>query len=189
MINLSKGESVNLTKEAPALKKIRVAAGWDPKAEGAKLDADLSVFTLANGKTRSEDDLVFYNQKQNAAKTVTHSGDNRTGDGEGDDETINVNLEALDTQITSVFVLLDIFEAEKKGQSLADLQNAYVRIVNDEDGVEISRFTIDSGLNGTTLAFGELTRGGDGWSFRAIGETGTAGLGGYITQFQSAQAA
>ncbi len=184
VINLTKGESVNLTKEVPSLKKVRIGAGWDEKEGGATMDADLALFTLdSNTKVRGADDFIYFGNLKNNSGSVQHQGDNLTGEGEGDDEVINVDLEGLDSGIERVAVYLDIYQAAKKGQTLADLDNCHIRIVDDETGKEISRYDITEPLEGDAMFFGELVRTEDGWTFTAKGETRTAELSVIVAEY------
>ena len=184
VVNLTKGESVNLTKAVPTLKKVYIGAGWDEKQSGATMDADLSLFTLnANNQVRGSDDFIYFGNLKNNSGSVVHHGDNLTGEGEGDDEVISVNLEALDPGVTCVAVYLNIYQSAQKGQSLADIDNAHIRIVDEDSGKEISRYDINEDLSGDTLYFGELNRTEDGWTFTAKGETRTANLSTIVSEY------
>ncbi len=184
VINLKKGEVINLTKKVPTLKKVHVGAGWDMKDEGKTMDADLCVFLLdANGKTRSADDFIYFGKLNNAAKTVVHQGDNLTGEGEGDDEVIDIDLETIDSSIHKVAIYMDIYQAAQKGQTLADLDNAFVRIVNSEGNFEISKYEITEPLTGDLMLFGELYRFEGGWEFKAVGSTRTAELSQVVAEY------
>ena len=184
VVNLSKGESVNLTKEVPTLKKVMIGAGWDEKQGGASMDADLALFTLnSNNQVRGADDFIYFGNLKNNSGSVVHHGDNLTGEGEGDDEVISVNLEALDPGVERVAIYLDIYQAAQKGQSLADIDNAHIRIVDEETGKEISRYDITEPLQGDTMYFGELNRTADGWTFTAKGETRTAELSAIVSEY------
>ena len=184
VVNLTKGDVVNLTKEVPSLKKVRIGAGWDEKEGGPTMDADLALFTLdSNGKVRGADDFIFHGKLKNNSGSVEHLGDNLTGEGEGDDETILVDLAALDPGVEEIAIYLDIYQAAQKGQTLADLDNCHIRILNDEDGKEISRYDIKEALTGDTMLFGTLTKSAEGWSFTANGETRTAEMGAIVAEY------
>lgn len=182
-VNLTKGDSVNLTKAAPALAKVSVGAGWDPKEGGPTMDADLCCFLLAdNGQVRSSGDFVFFNNKNAADGAVVHQGDNLTGEGEGDDEVINVDLSSLPDDVKTVLFAVNIYNAKAKGQSLADIDNAHVRIVNEDNGEEMSIFKITE-ATGETMSFGSLVRGAEGWEFQAINESSNDDLGAFAKAY------
>lgn len=182
-VNLTKGGSVNLTKESPtALNKVMIGCGWDPATEGATMDADLSVFALtAENRVREKSDFVFFNNLN--GKGIVHQGDNLTGDGDGDDEQIMVDLNAIHADTKTIDIIMNIYDAKSKGQDLSQLKNAFVRIVNQESGVEIAIFDISGGMSGDTLHFGTLVRGTEGWTFNAEGRTSTEGLGGLSAKY------
>lgn len=184
VVNLTKGETVNLTKAVPTLTKVRIGAGWDEKQGGATMDADLAVFALdKNGKVRGADDFIYFGNLKNNAGSIHHMGDNLTGEGEGDDEVVNIDLNGLDAGVESVAIYLDIYQAAQKGQSLADLDNCHIRVVNDADESEISRYDITEALTGDLMLFGHLTRTTDGWTFTADGQTRTAELTALVTEY------
>lgn len=184
-INMKKGESVNLTKESKGtLNQVMIGTGWDALTEGKTMDADLSVFALnADGKCRSPKDFIFFNNLGLPGDAIHHSGDNLTGEGDGDDEQINVDLTRLDAEITTIDIILNIYDAKSKGQDFKDLKNAFVRMVNKESDEEIAMFDVHDGMKGDTLHFGRLTRTSDGWVFLADGQTSEKGLTGLKTEF------
>lgn len=166
-MNLTKGQSVNLTKEAPGLKAVVAGAGWDVAESAGTVDLDLMAFALTSeGKSRSEDDAIFFNQLKNAAGTIAHTGDNRTGDGDGDDEQIKIDLAGLDVGIAKVALVLHSFS----GQDLSVVQNAFARVVNQDGGAELARYDVTGGTSGKTLYMGEFIRAGEAWEFKAIGD-------------------
>lgn len=183
---LTKGESVNLTKKAPGLKKVFAAAGWDPSDSNKTMDLDLAVFALdANNKTvGGKDGFIYFGNKESADGSIKHSGDNLTGDGEGDDEQIGIDLEKLPTTVTKIAVVLAIYQAATKGQNLSDLKNSFVRVVNQADNAEIAKFEITAGMTGDSIMYGEFTRGTDNeWSFLAVGEAGTGEFAKFVEQY------
>lgn len=184
-INLEKGGAVNLTKESTAtLNKVILGAGWDPAKEGATMDADLSVFALnGNGKCRGKDDFIFFNNLGKSGDAIHHKGDNLTGEGDGDDEQIIIDLNKLDEGISSVDVILNIYNAKSKGQDFSQLKNAHVRLVNQESNEEVAVFDVHDGMNGDTLHFGKLNRTPDGWTFNADGATSEKGLSGLSSEY------
>ncbi len=170
-INLEKGQKLDLTKAVPSLKKIFVGAGWDMKKAGATMDADLSAVLLGvDGKTKSNKDFIYFGNKGVQGDAVWHSGDNLTGEGDGDDEVINVDLTKVPADVAKITFILTIYNAASKGQSLADLDNAFIRAVNAEGSAELSKFEV-KGLEGDTINFCHLTRTTDGWEFNADGTT------------------
>lgn len=147
------------------------------------MDADLAVFILDSaGNVRGADDFIYFNNLKNNNGSVVHQGDNLTGEGDGDDEVVNINLEALDPGVARIDIYLDIYQAASKGQSLADVDNCFIRIVNDEDDSEIARFELTESLSGDTMLFGQLVRNGEAWEFVAKGDTRTAELGTIATE-------
>lgn len=182
-INLEKGQSLDLTKKSPGLKKVFIGAGWDVKKSGASMDADLMATMLtASGKVRNEKDVIFFNNKGAKSDAIYHSGDNLTGAGDGDDEIINVDLEKVPAEVTKITFVLNIYNATQKGQSLADLDNAHIRAVNAETNEELASFKV-SDLTGTNITYCHLQRGGEGWEFVADGSTNSSTLEQIIQRF------
>jgi len=179
-MNLVKGGSLNLTKESvETLNKVMVGIGWDPSDSSKTMDADLSLFCLnASGKCNNKSDFVYFNNLQNGNGSIKHAGDNLTGEGDGDDEQVNIDLNALDPSVSVIDIIMNIYDAKSKGQNLSQLKNSHVRIVNAESNQEIAMFDVHDGLVGDTLHFGKLTRTSDGWVFNADGNTSEKGLGG-----------
>jgi tellurium resistance protein TerD len=181
-LNLNKGDSLDFSKAAPSLATVAIGAGWDPKEGGPTMDADLAAVLLnADGKMRGDGDLVFFNQL--TAPGVTHTGDNLTGEGDGDDETINVSLADIPTDVVKIVFAVNIYNAKSKGQSLADIDNAHVRAVNTETNEELAIFKIDK-ASGETMSFGALVRNSDGWEFQAVNETSDSDLTGFISTYR-----
>jgi tellurium resistance protein TerD len=179
-ISLQKGGNVNLSKEAPGLTKLIVGLGWDARStDGAPFDLDGAVFLLnAQGKVRSDADFVFYNNLKSVDGSVVHSGDNTTGAGEGDDETINVDLSKVSADVDKIAVCVTIHDAETRKQNFGMVQKAYVRCVNAADNKEIARYDLsEDGSTESAMIFGEVYRAGSDWKFRAIGQGFKGGLG------------
>lgn len=178
-ISLQKGGNVSLSKTSPGLNKIRVGLGWDVRAtDGAAFDLDASAFLLSeSGKIRSSDDFIFYNQLKSKCGSVVHTGDNLTGDGEGDDETILVTLNSVPADVTKIAFVVTIHDSGQRGQNFGQISTAYVRIVNDDNNEEIARFDLseDASTN-TAMIFGELYRHSGEWKFRAVGQGYEGGL-------------
>lgn len=185
-ISLQKGGNVNLSKEAPGLSKLVVGLGWDVRnTDGAAFDIDSSAFLLkAEGKVRGDNDFVFYNNLKSSDGSVTHSGDNRTGAGDGDDETVTVELSKVPAEIEKISVCVTIHEAEARRQNFGQVQKAFVRCVNAANGQEIARFDLsEDGSVETSLVFGEVYRNGADWKFRAVGQGYKGGLGALASSF------
>lgn len=189
-VNLTKGESVSLTKKAPGLVNVAAAAGWDVKANGPTMDLDLAAFLLVNGKVRGKGDFVYFGSKKSACGSVASRGDNLTGEGDGDDETIDVNLSTVPAEITEIVFVASIYDAAKKGQSLKNLDNAFIRMYNKADNAELAKFDISHiDHAGASFTLGKLVRDGADWTFTAIGEPELGDLSHYTAQYGLANAA
>ena len=179
-ISLNKGGNVSLTKEAPGLKSIRVGLGWDVRlTEGAAFDLDASAFMLnAQGKVRSDADMIFYNNLKSVDGSVEHMGDNLTGAGEGDDEVINVALDKIPADVEKLAFVITIHEAETRKQNFGMVSKAFARIVNDVGGTELARFDLTEDMSTeTAMIVGEVYRHANEWKFRAVGQGYAGGLG------------
>nr|WP_314228883.1 TerD family protein [uncultured Kingella sp.] len=178
-VSLSKGQNVSLSKTDPLLKHILIGLGWDARSsDGQDFDLDASVFMTAdNGKVPSDDYFVFYNQLKSPCGSVQHTGDNLTGDGDGDDESIIVELEKVPANIKSLFITVTIHDAETRRQNFGQVSNAFVRLVNHETGQEVLRFDLSEDYSTeTAMVFGEVYRHNGDWKFRAIGQGYAGGL-------------
>ncbi|MEI2775760.1 MAG: TerD family protein [Tetrasphaera sp.] len=184
-INLSKGGVVSLSKESgPApLDRIMIGLGWDPAQASVEFDLDASVFlTDSWGRCASDGDFVFYGSKVHYSGAVTHCGDSRTGEGEGDDEEILAVLSQVPAQVERLRVVVSIHEAAGRGQHFGQVHNAFIRVVNQSDNRELARFSLTDGAAGQDcLIFGELFREGTEWHFRAIGDFNMGGLAGALS--------
>jgi tellurium resistance protein TerD len=179
-ISLQKGGNVNLSKEEPNLKKVIVGLGWDPRAtDGATFDLDGSAFLLrADGKVRSDADFIFYNNLRSSDGSVEHTGDNRTGQGEGDDERIVIDLPRVPAEIAKIVIAVTIHEAEQRRLNFGMVSRAFIRCVNAEGEREIARYDLsEDSSTETAMIFGELYRAGSEWKFRAVGQGYKGGLG------------
>lgn len=185
-ISLAKGGNVNLSKEDPSLRKVLVGMGWDPRAtDGAEFDLDASAFLVgANDRVSSERDFVFYGNLRLADGSVEHTGDNRTGAGEGDDEALNVDLSRLPSHVQKVAFTVTIHEAVARRQNFGQVSNAFIRLVNAETERELARFDLseDASTN-TAMIFGEIYRNGPDWKFRAVGQGFDGGLKAMCARF------
>ncbi len=179
-VNLQKGGNVSLTKSEPGLKKINVGLGWDLRAtDGADFDLDASAFLLAeSGKVRNDQDFIFYNNAKSSDGAVEHLGDNRTGEGEGDDEVVAVNLEGVPADVQKVVVAVTIHEAETRRQNFGMVQSAFIRVVNADNNNEIARYDLsEDASTEAAMVFGEVYRHNGEWKFRAVGQGFNGGLG------------
>lgn len=178
-ISLSKGGNVSLSKEAPGLDAIMIGLGWDVRAtDGQDFDLDASAFLLkADGKVRADTDFCFYNNKD-IQGAVIHQGDNRTGEGDGDDEQIKIILSKVPAEIDKVAIAVTIHEGEQRGQSFGQVSNAFIRIVNEQGGSEIVRYDLSEDASvETAMILGEVYRNSGEWKFRAVGQGFKGGLG------------
>lgn len=184
-VNLKKGEKLSLKKEAPSLKRVLVGLGWDARAtSGAKFDLDASAFLVTSaGKVRGDHDMVFYGMDKIGGKLITadgaveHTGDNRTGDGDGDDESLVIDLAKVAEAITRIVVTVTIFEAKKRQQNFGMVSNAFIRLVDADTNVEICRYDLGEDFSTeTAVEFGALYRKDGEWKFDAVGQGYTGGL-------------
>jgi tellurium resistance protein TerD len=179
-ISLQKGGNINLSKEAPGMKKMTVGLGWDVRAtDGAGFDLDASAFLLnSSGKVRSDTDFIFYNQPKSPDGSVQHGGDNRSGEGEGDDEQILIDLDKVPADIEKISICVTIHDAEARRQNFGMVSRAYVRCVNTGPDTEVARFDLSEDASvETAMIFGEIYRHGGEWKFKAIGQGFAGGLG------------
>ncbi|OOF53705.1 TerD family protein [Rodentibacter genomosp. 2] len=178
-VSLSKGGNVSLSKSAPGLTKLVIGLGWDARStDGAEFDLDGSAFLLtSSGKVRSDSDFIFYNNLVAADGSVEHTGDNRTGEGDGDDESLIVHLNKLPTTIDKIAVTVTIHDAESRKQSFGQVSNAFIRCVNGDNNQEIARFDLtEDASTETAMIFGEIYRHNGEWKFRAVGQGFAGGL-------------
>lgn len=178
-VSLSKGQNVSLSKTDPNLKHILIGLGWDARSsDGQDFDLDASVFmTTDNGKVLSDAHFIFYNQLKSPCGSVEHTGDNLTGDGDGDDESIIVQLDHVPANIKSLFITVTIHDADIRRQNFGQVSNAFVRLVNHENGQEVLRFDLSEDYSTeTAMVFGEVYRHHGDWKFRAIGQGYSGGL-------------
>ncbi len=180
MINLSKGQKIDLTKSNPGLSKLLVGLGWDiNKYDGqAAFDLDAAAFMLgANGKVQNDADFVFYNNPKHSSGAVQHMGDNRTGAGEGDDEVIRVDLAKVPAGIDKIDFTVTIHEADTRKQNFGQVSNAFIRIVDEAKGEELIRYDLGEDFSiETAVVVGELYRNAGEWKFNAIGSGFKGGL-------------
>ncbi|MDD5229613.1 MAG: TerD family protein [Methylococcales bacterium] len=185
-VSLSKGGNVNLSKEAPNLNKIVVGLGWAERStDGAAFDLDANAFLLkTDGKVRNDSDFCFYNNKSVADGAVQHAGDNKTGAGEGDDETVKVELSKVPADVDRITFCVTIHEGETRKQNFGQVRNAYIRVINEDGGVELARYDLsEDASTETAMIFGELYRSSGDWKFRAVGQGFMGGLAPLATSF------
>jgi tellurium resistance protein TerD len=179
-ISLQKGGNVNLSKEAPGLVNLKVGLGWDVRAtDGAGFDLDGVVFLLnQSGKVRSDADFIFYNNLKSSDGSIVHSGDNRTGEGEGDDESVSLDLSKVPADIDRVTLAVTIHDGEARRQNFGMVGKAFIRCVNAANNSEIARYDLsEDSSTESAMIFGEVYRDGADWKFRAVGQGFNGGLG------------
>lgn len=179
-ISLTKGGNVNLSKEAPTLTQMEIGLGWNPRAtDGQAFDLDAIAFLVNDaGKVRNDQDFIFFNNLKSAEGSVEHTGDNRTGEGDGDDEVIKVDLTKIPADVTKVAFCAVIYEGQARNQNFGQVSNAYIRIVNSQGGSEVARYDLsEDSSTETAMIFGELYKNNNEWKFRAVGQGFGGGLG------------
>lgn len=203
-INLQKGQRVDLTKGNPGLSKIMVGLGWDPVQKsggggglfgglfggggsgGANVDCDASVILLgANDKLQNNNDVIYFGNLKSKDGSVTHSGDNLTGDGDGDDEQVSIELSKVPTQVEKLVFIVNIYDATKRKQHFGMIRNAFIRVVNPSNNQELIKYNLTDDYSGkTSLIVGEIYRHGNEWKFAAVGTgTNAAGLSDVVRSY------
>lgn len=186
-VSLKKGQKVDLTKTNPGLKKIIIGLGWDTnKYDGGKdFDLDAAAFILGeNSKVRSDSDFIFYNNLKDATGSITHLGDNKTGEGDGDDEQISIDLSTVPADISKIDFTVTIHEAQERGQNFGQISNAFIRIFNETTNEELIRYDLSEDYSiETAVVVAELYRHGSEWKFNAIGSGFEGGLASLCNNF------
>ena len=185
-VSLSKGGNVSLSKQAPGLTAVLVGLGWDARSTtGSDFDLDASALMLGvSGKILSDAHFVFFNNLTSPDGSVEHTGDNLTGEGDGDDEALKVDLAAVPQEVDRLVFPVSIYDAEARGQNFGQVRNAFIRVVNQAGGAEIARYDLsEDASNETAMIFGELYRNSGEWKFRAVGQGYASGLRGIATDF------
>lgn len=187
-VNLTKGGNVSLTKQAGAagLAAVTVGLGWDIRSTtGADFDLDASAIGVdADGKTLSDQHFVFYGNLTSPEGTIEHTGDNLTGEGDGDDEKITVNLGTAPGPMARIVFPVSIYDADTRSQSFGQVRNAFIRVINQANGEELARYDLtEDASTETAMVFGELYRNGDEWKFRAVGQGYASGLAGIAKDY------
>lgn len=179
-ISLQKGQKVDLTKGNPTLKHVLVGLGWDVNRYdgGFAFDLDASAFLLgANGQTPNTDAFIFYGNLKHPSGAVEHMGDNLTGEGDGDDEQIMVDLTKIPDSIEKIAFTVTIYEAEERRQNFGQVDNSFIRIVDNDTGKELIRYDLGEDFSiETAVVVGEIYRHGGGWKFNAVGSGFQGGL-------------
>ena len=179
-ISLKKGQKVDLTKGNPGLKNILVGLGWDVNAfdTGSAFDLDSAAFLLTDtGKVSSSSDFVFYGNLMHPSQSVQHQGDNLTGEGEGDDEQVKIDLSKVPDNITKIAFTVTIYDADVRQQNFGQVSNAFIRIVDEATNQELIRYDLGEDFSiETAVVVGELYRHNGEWKFNAIGSGFQGGL-------------
>ncbi|HCC2748911.1 TerD family protein [Klebsiella pneumoniae] len=184
-VSLVKGGNVSLTKEAPSMNVALAGLGWDARVtDGQAFDLDASVFLVGDdGKVLSDSHFVFYNNTTSPDGAVQHQGDNRTGEGDGDDEQVKIELSKVGAEVKKLVFAVTIHEADARKQNFGMVSNSYMRVVNNDNGAEIARFDLsEDASTETAMIFGELYRHGAEWKFKAVGQGFAGGLGALAQQ-------
>ncbi|MBL0721407.1 MAG: TerD family protein [Sulfurovum sp.] len=186
-ISLSKGGRIDLSKAAPSLNNVGIGLGWDTNESdtGADFDLDASLFMInKNSKIPNEKFFVFYNNLSSPNGGVVHNGDNRTGEGDGDDESLSINLSLIESEIEELVFVVTIDEAEQRGQNFGQVSNAFIRIYDIENNQEIAKYDLEEDFS-TEIAieFGRLYKKSGSWRFKAVGTGFNSGLQGFVDKF------
>lgn len=188
-INLSKGERINLSKEAPGMKNAGIGLGWDTNQTdtGAGFDLDASVFMLgSNGKISNDKYFVFYNNATSPDSSVKHLGDSLTGEGSGDDETIQIDLSKVDASVQEIVFVVTIHEAETRKQNFGQVRNSFIRIYDNATEKQVAKYELDEDFSTeTAIEFGKLYKKDGEWRFQAVGQGYKAGLQKFVDQYAS----
>ena len=186
-VSLQKGQKVSLTKGNPGLKKVVVGLGWDVNQfdTGGDFDLDAAAFLLTDsGKVSRQEDFIYFGKLTHPSGSVQHMGDNLTGAGEGDDEQIRVDLSKVPEHITKIAFTVTIYEPEQRRQNFGQINNAFIRIYNEDTGEEMLRYDLGEDFSIETAAvFGEVYKNGSEWKFNAIGSGYQGGLKALCTQY------
>ena len=185
-VSLSKGGNVSLSKEAPGLTNIDIGLGWDINAfSGGEYDLDASaIMCNGTGKVISDQGFVFFNNLKSPDGSVVHTGDNLTGEGDGDDEVIKVNLAGVPAEVEKIVIVVSIHDADARGQNFGSVRNAFIRVVNQAGGAEIAKYDLsEDASTETAMVFGEVYRNGSEWKFKAVGQGYASGLRGIAQDF------
>jgi tellurium resistance protein TerD len=179
-VNLTKGQKVNLSKEAPQLDAVLVGLGWDVKASGssgADFDLDAIAFLLKGGKVKKDKDFIYFGNRNSECGAIQLSEDNLTGEGDGDDETIDIILSKVEPDVEKIAVVVNIYQAASRNQTFGMVDNAICRIVDKSNNKELAIFDLSfDASDATGLLFGEFIRRNNEWYFNAVGSEFKEGL-------------
>ncbi|WP_328746942.1 TerD family protein [Streptomyces sp. NBC_00285] len=184
-VTLAKGGNVSLSKAAPNLTQVLVGLGWDARSTtGADFDLDASALMCGGGRVLGDEYFIFYNQLKSPDGSVEHTGDNLTGEGEGDDESLLIDLSKVPPQCDKIVFPVSIHDADSRGQTFGQVSNAFIRVVNQADGQELARYDLsEDASTETAMIFGEVYRYQNEWKFRAVGQGYASGLRGIALDF------
>lgn len=184
-ITLAKGGNVSLSKAAPNLTQVLIGLGWDARSTtGAPFDLDASALMCSGGRVMGDEWFIFYNQLHSPDGSVEHTGDNLTGEGDGDDESLLVDLSKVPDRCDKIIFPVSIHLADDRGQAFGQVSNAFIRVVNQADGQELARYDLsEDASTETAMIFGELYRYQGEWKFRAVGQGYASGLRGIALDF------
>lgn len=185
-VSLVKGGNVSLTKEAPTMNIAMVGLGWDARVtDGQGFDLDASVFAVGDdGKVLSDAHFIFFNNKTSPDGAIEHQGDNRTGEGDGDDESLVVELNKVPAEVAKIVFVVTIHDAQTRRQSFGQVANAFIRLVNDDTNNEVARYDLsEDASTETAMLFAELYRHNGEWKFRAVGQGYAGGLASVCAQY------
>jgi tellurium resistance protein TerD len=184
-VRLAKGGNVSLSKAAPNLTQVLVGLGWDARSTtGADFDLDASALMCRDGRVIADEYFIFYNNLKSPEGSVEHTGDNLTGEGEGDDESLLVDLSQVPAECDKIVFPVSIHDADNRRQTFGQVNNAFIRVVNQADGQELARYDLtEDASTETAMIFGELYRHGGEWKFRAVGQGYASGLRGIALDF------
>ena len=199
-VNLQKGQKVNLKKsDGQALSRIRIGLGWDPVKQkkgglfgsifggsAPDIDCDASVIVCKGGRLSGKNDIVYFGNLKHSSGAIVHTGDNLTGDGEGDDEQILVDLTAVPADYDKLVFVVNIYDCESRKQDFGMIANAFIRICDERTGEEFCRYNLSESYAGmTAMIFGEIYRHNGEWKFNAIGQgTTDTGLNALAKRYQ-----
>lgn len=185
-ISLEKGQKVDLTKTNPNTKKFKVGLGWNPNTSvGGEFDIDVSAFIIGdNNKRISDNHFVFYNNLVSPNEFVKHTGDNRTGQGEGDDESLVIDFSKATPEEKAIVFVVTIHEAVSRNQNFGQISGAYIRICDEADGKEVMKYDLNEDYSiETAMVFGKLYAKDGEWKFEAVGTGKKGGLGDYLNEY------
>lgn len=185
-LTLTKGNNLSLSKADPGLERALIGLGWDPRTtSGEPFDLDASALLVgADGKVRSQDDFIFYNQLRSKDGSVVHQGDNRSGVGDGDDEQVLIDFSLIAADVERVVIVVSIDQADARGQNFGQIRDAYCRVLNQDTDQEVVRYDLsEDAAPETSMIFAEIYRNRAEWKFRAVGQGYATGLHGIATDF------